>query len=259
MQDEIVARLANTLNAQLAAAEARRAEQAPTPDSMDLYFQGRAWLNKGHTPDNGAKARSFFDRALSTDPGNVDALVGSAGADLVAAAQIFVTDPMAAFAAAEAKLTKALSSAPDNGRAHMALGVVDIYTKRAAEGIAECEHALELDRNLATAHTSIGYGKIFIGRAEETEAHVAEALRLSPRNSLAYVWMTNAGFAKNFLRLYDQAVPQSRRAIEANRNYPSANFLLGVALAELGRPWSRPVSRSTMPSLSPAPAPPGRR
>ena len=47
MQDEIVARLAGALNAQLVAAEARRAEKAPNPDSMDLYFQGLAWLNKG--------------------------------------------------------------------------------------------------------------------------------------------------------------------------------------------------------------------
>src|SRR5208337_4675129 len=36
MQDEIVARLANALSAQLFAAEARRAEKAPNPDSMDL-------------------------------------------------------------------------------------------------------------------------------------------------------------------------------------------------------------------------------
>jgi hypothetical protein len=36
MQDEIVARLAGKLNTELVAAEARRAEQAPTPDSMDL-------------------------------------------------------------------------------------------------------------------------------------------------------------------------------------------------------------------------------
>ena len=75
MQDEIVARLAGALNAQLVAAEARRAEQAPNPDSMDLYFQGLAWLNKGLTPDNVAQARSFFDRALSADPDNVDALI----------------------------------------------------------------------------------------------------------------------------------------------------------------------------------------
>jgi hypothetical protein len=53
------------------------------------------------------------------------------------------------------------------------------------QGIAECEHALALDRNLAQAHAVIGLGKIFIGRAEETEAHILEALRLSPRDTLA--------------------------------------------------------------------------
>jgi TolB-like protein len=40
MQDEIVARLANQLGTQFIAAEARRAELAPHPDSMNLYFQG---------------------------------------------------------------------------------------------------------------------------------------------------------------------------------------------------------------------------
>ena len=72
---------AGALNAQLLAAEARRAEQAPNPDFMDFYFQGLAWLNKGFTPDNVAQARSFFDRALIADPDNVDALIGSARAD----------------------------------------------------------------------------------------------------------------------------------------------------------------------------------
>ena len=235
MQDEIVARLAGALNTKLVAAEARRAERAPNPDSMDLYFQGQAWFNKGWTPDNVAKARSFFDRALSTDPGNVDALVGSARADVVAAAQIFVTDPMAAFAAAEAKMTKVLSSVPDHARAHMNLGSVDIYTKRAAEGIAECEHALALDRNLAHAHSAIGYGKIFIGRAEETEAHVAEALRLSPRDTLAYIWMVIAGSARLLLGSHEQAVALFRRAIEVNRSYTITYFLLAAALAQFGR------------------------
>ena len=235
MQDEIVARLAGALNAQLAAAEARRAEQAPNPDSMDLYFQGLAWFNKGLTPDNVAQARSFFDRALTADPDNVDALIGSARADATEGANSFVTDPMAAFAAAEAKLTKALSSVPDHARGHMFLGLVDIFTKRAAEGIAECEHALALDRNLAYAHAVIGLGKIFIGRAEETEAHIAEALRLSPRDTMAYIWLFIAGVAKNYLGSWEQADAWFRRAIEANRNYPHPHFMLGTALAHLGR------------------------
>jgi tetratricopeptide (TPR) repeat protein len=132
-------------------------------------------------------------------------------------------------------LIKALSSVPDHPRGHLMLGLVEIWTKRAAEGIAECEHALALDRNLASAHFSIGVGKILSGRAEETEAHVAEALRLSPRDTLAYAWMTAAGIAKNNLGSYEQAVAWCRRAIEANRNYWYAYILLAAPLAQLGR------------------------
>ena len=47
MQDEIVSRLANTLSAQLIAAEARRAERTLHPDAMDLNFRGRACLIRG--------------------------------------------------------------------------------------------------------------------------------------------------------------------------------------------------------------------
>ena len=234
-QDEIVARLAGALDAQLVAAEARRAEKAPNRNSMDLYFQGLAWFNKGITPDNIAQARSFFDLALSADPDYVDALVGSAGGDVVEGALLFTTDRIAAFAAAEAKLTKALSSVPDHPRGHMWLGIVEILTKRAAEGIAECEHALALDRNLASARAMIGYGKIFIGRADEAEAHIAEALHLSPRDTLAYIWMSIAGDAKNHLGSWEQAVEWFRRAIEANRNYPTVYFNLAAGLALLGR------------------------
>ena len=78
-------------------------------------------------------------------------------------------------------------------------------------------------------------GKTYIGRAEETEAHIVEALRLSPRDTLAYTWMTYAGIAKNHLGAYEQAVAWCRRAIEANRNHPLAYFQLAAALAQLGR------------------------
>ena len=233
MQDEIVSRLAGALNAQLVSAEARRAEQAPTPNSMDLYFQGRAWLNRGRTDEHVAQAQGFFDRALSADPENVDALIGSALADIFDG--IMGKTPMTAFATAEAKVTKALSSAPDHAQAHMVLGHVEILTKRAAQGIAECEHALELDRNLAGAHSDIGLAKILTGRAEETEAHILEALRLSPRDAYAYAWIYTLGFAKLYLGSYEQAVTWCRRAIEANRNHPLAWFQLAAALGQLDR------------------------
>ena len=79
---------------------------------MDLYFQGLAWLNKGWASENVARARGFLERALIADPDNVDALIESARADIVEGAGIFVTDPMKAFATAEARLIKVLIVGP---------------------------------------------------------------------------------------------------------------------------------------------------
>jgi TolB-like protein len=81
MQDEIVSRLANTLDAELIAAEARRAARSLHPDAMDLVFQGKVWFNKGPTPDYMAQARSFFEKAMALDPENVEAMVGLARVD----------------------------------------------------------------------------------------------------------------------------------------------------------------------------------
>jgi TolB-like protein len=234
MQDEIVSSLANALNAQLIEAEARRAERSLHPDAMDLSFQGSSCWNKGMTAEHMGQARGFFERALTLDPGNMEALVGMAAVDLASAAFFILNDRDARFAAAEATLIKALSMSPQHARAHMFLGAVQISTKRAAQGIRECERALALDRNLADAHGFIGCGKVLIGRAEEAEAHIQEAFRLSPRDTGAYRWMHYAGLAKQVLGADAEAVSWLRRSLEANRNYPLAHFQLAAALALLG-------------------------
>ena len=236
MQDEIVARLAGALNAQLVAAEARRAEQAPNPDSMDLYFQGRARFNKGIAPDNVAQARGFFDRALAADPANVDALIGSARADLIAGANVFVTDPGRPSRRPKRKLTKALSSVPDHAGGHMSWDLSRYLTKRAAEGIAECEHALELDRNLAAAHSTYRTWLRFLSVApKKPRLILLEALRLSPRDTMAYTWMIYRGLCEAPPR---QLRASGRVVSAGDRGQPKLSasyFQLAAALAQLGR------------------------
>jgi Flp pilus assembly protein TadD len=235
MQDEIVSRLANTLNAQLIAAEAHRAERSPHPDSMDLYFQGMAWVNRGSSPEYLAQARGFFQRALTLDPSNVEALVGVAFVDAQSAAY-FMTDYRARrLEVAETALTGVLSLAPNHAMAHSLLGLVQIFTNRAAQGAAECERALTLDRNLALAHAQIGHAKYLIGRGEETEAHIERALRLSPRDTSAYVWLKHSGSSKLALGADEEAVSQFRHGVEANRNFALMHFGLAAALGLLGR------------------------
>jgi TolB-like protein/class 3 adenylate cyclase len=234
MHDEIVSRLANTLNAELIEAEALRAESSLHPDAMDLIFQGRSSWNKGITTEHMTRSRGFFERALSFDPGNIEALVGIAAVDAASAAFYIVNDRDARFAAAEATLIKALSMSPQHARAHMFLGAVQISTNRAAQGIRQCERALALDRNLADAHGLLGSAKVFIGRGAETEAHIQEAFRLSPRDTSAPWWMFYAGFSKLVLGAYEEAVAWLRRCLEADRNYAVAHFQLAAALALLG-------------------------
>ena len=236
MQDEIVAHLARQLDAALISAEARRAERAPRPDSMDLFFQGMVWRNKGLKPQDLLQAQSFFDRALAIDPGNVDALAGNSYVDTNLGVSGFAPDERATrFKTAEAAASKALLLAPGHAFSHVAIGFVFGFTNRIESAIAECEQALVLDRNLALAHTLVGLHKLHLDRADETEAHVLDALRLSPRDSHAFAWFATAGFAKDFLGRYEEAIAWQRRSIEANGNFPTSHFHLAIALAHLGR------------------------
>jgi tetratricopeptide (TPR) repeat protein len=138
--------------------------------------------------------------------------------------------------ASEKKLWRALAMAPNNPRAHLTMGRVLCATNRAARGIEELERAMVIDPNLAAARGFMGLARVFIGRAEETEAHVVEALRLSPRDAYAFLWHLHAGTAKAHLGEHEAAAGWLRKSIDANRNNPWAFFYLAACLAHLGQP-----------------------
>ena len=155
--------------------------------------------------------------------------------DIQVALSFLTDDRIARLAAAEDALTAVLSMAPESALAHLLLGVVQMHTNRASRGVASCERALDLDRNMAVAHAQIGDGKLLLGQPEETEGHIQEALRLSPRDPHVYLWCMFAALAKMSLGQEEESVAWLRRSIETNRNYPTSHFLLAAALARLGR------------------------
>ncbi len=234
MQDEIVARLANQLEAELITVEARRAEKAPAFDSMDLFFRGRAAYNRGVSPHLLTIARGFFEQALLLDSSNVEALVGLGTVDMNVSGGLS-DDPAVIAAAAEASLAKALTLAPNHPFAHSTMGYICCFTNRAQRGVEEFERALSLDPNHARARAGIGLARMFIGRAEETEVHILEALRLSPRDARVSQWLLHAGLAKSYLGECEAAVAWLRKSIDANRNNPWPYFPLASCLMHLGR------------------------
>ena len=192
-------------------------------------------VNKGINPENMAQARGYFERSLALDPDNLDALLGLGRVDYSLGGARLSDDFDTRLAAAETTIAKVLSLRPNDPLAHEIMGGVLNQTHRSEQGIAEFERALALDPNLATAHGDIGLAKIFVGRPEEAEAHEKEALRLSPRDSFAWLWLHFAGAAKMARGANEEAVALFRRSIENNRTIPLTHFFLAAGLANLDR------------------------
>jgi TolB-like protein/class 3 adenylate cyclase len=251
LQDEIVSRLVHTLYVQVVSAAARRAERMLSPDAKELTFLGTVYLYKGWTPEYIAQARDFFERALTLNSQLVGALFGLANVDIMQGASLLTDEPTACLSAAEPNAIKALSLAPGDANVHLTLGAIYIFTNRAIRGVAECEHALTIDRNLANAHGFIGLAKVLLGRAVETENQIREAFRLSPCDMNTNLWMYFLGLAKIHLGEDADAVSWLRRSIETNRNMPLAHFALAAALGLLGAQGEARGSAQTGLAMNP--------
>ncbi len=79
LQDQVVARLANSLGNELVRAEGERGGRTQSPDAIDLIMRGRALLQV-YPPmrDNNDAARALFERALAIDSNDAAALAGDA-------------------------------------------------------------------------------------------------------------------------------------------------------------------------------------
>jgi adenylate cyclase len=80
LQDQVVARLANTLGYELVKAEAAKGARSTNPDANDLVMRGLAFMNDAstHIPKEKKElinaARALFEQALAIDPNNATAI-----------------------------------------------------------------------------------------------------------------------------------------------------------------------------------------
>jgi tetratricopeptide (TPR) repeat protein len=81
---------------------------------------------------------------------------------------------------------------------------------------------------------------------------VNEALRLSPRDNRAWLWMHFSGAAKIQLGADEDAIKWFRRAIELNPNFPLMHFFLAAALASQGKPEEARVETKAALAIDPA-------
>jgi TolB-like protein/class 3 adenylate cyclase/tetratricopeptide (TPR) repeat protein len=237
MQDEITTRLARTVGIELVAAEGRRAERERpnNMDAVDLTMRGWAILNQPLSLRRNREACDLFEAALRLDDRNVEALVGLAFRHVNDVRIFASTNRDEQLRIAEKAITEALALAPGNALAHFVRANILHVSGETERSLRELELAITLDRNLAWAHADAGFIKVLLGRAEEAEADLTNAIRLSPRDPGLDRWHALLGIADLFLGRLGSALDRLRKSVEMNPNVALAQFFLAAASALSGR------------------------
>jgi len=237
MQDEIITRLARTVGIELVAAEGRRAERERpnNMDAVDLTMRGWAILNQPLSLRRDREACDLFEAALRLDDRNVEALVGLAFRHVNDVRIFASTNRDEQLRIAEKAITEALALAPGNALAHFVRANILHVSGETERSLRELELAITLDRNLAWAHADAGFIKVLLGRAEEAEADLTNAIRLSPRDPGLDRWHALLGIADLFLGRLGSALDRLRKSVEMNPNVALTQFFLAAASALSGR------------------------
>jgi TolB-like protein/class 3 adenylate cyclase/Flp pilus assembly protein TadD len=242
LQDQVVARLANTLGFELVKAEAQKGARANNPDAGDLVMRGLALLQLQRTKDRVDAARALFDRALAIDPNDADALAGSAYAYMNHWAGAFGGPEIDYDAKILGQADRAIALAPDSLWAYFAKSVYLYLTHRASEAVATADAGLVINPNFAPLWVARGRAEAFLGDFEQSKSDIRQGMKLSPRDPLIGVFHWYLADAELGLGHFDAAVEDDRKSIDSGyHNYTVYESLAAAYALEGNMDQAKPA------------------
>src|SRR6202042_2224655 len=216
LQDQVVARLANSLGNELVRAEAEKGGHSKNPDAIDLAMRGQALLQQTTvTKDNNGAARALFEQALKIDPNYAAALAGNAYTYVVDYTNGW-TNPQTDYdAKILAQADRAIALAPDTLAAYSAKCTYLFLSHRANEALSAADAALAVNPNFAPLYSARGVAETSLGRFEQAKSDLRQAMRLSPRDPRTGVWVLQIGSAELEQGHYDVAIDDLHKSLDA--------------------------------------------
>jgi adenylate cyclase len=220
LQDQIVARLGNTLGIELVRAEAEKSALSTNPDAVDLTMRGWATVWQGiqqqsitEKQDLYYGARALFEQALAIDPNYADALAGDAF--------VYMVDYLYSWSPAgtdyEGKIigqaNRVIALAPDDPRGYNPKSLFLRMTHRENESIQVADDGLVTNPNSPQLYTARSQAEVVVGRFDQAISDAEQAIRLSPRDPQVGLRHVIVGDAEVGLRRLDAAIEEYRKAI----------------------------------------------
>jgi TolB-like protein len=235
VESEIATKIAETLEAKLTGAEQKAIAARATENSeaYQLYLKGRYFLSK-RTEEGLNKSIECFNQAIEKDPGFALAYSGLADANMYLLRIGFLRglSRKEIYDKAKAAATKALELDDNLAEAHTSLALIKMEYEWDWPGSErEFQRALQLNPGLAEAHHQYSHYLTALGRTSESLAQSRRALELDP---LSLVLNGHLAWYYLYARQYDQTLQQCQKTSELDRNYPETAEFRGLAYEQKG-------------------------
>jgi TolB-like protein/Flp pilus assembly protein TadD len=232
IQDEIAKAITANLKFTLSSHDEVRLTEKATAniEAYNLYLRGRYFWNK-YSKEWVMKAIDAFKEAISIDSHYALAYCGMADA-YFRLSNVYVP-PADVLPKAKDAALRAVEIDENLAEAHSSLGLVKVYYDHDWAGAeSELRKALKLNPQLLSAHQRLGSYLTFMGRFEESIRFYESALAFDP-----FSLQVNMNLATTyFLRgEYERSLSHSAKTIELEPTYMPIHFLMGCNYIELNR------------------------
>ncbi|NIM90718.1 MAG: protein kinase [Candidatus Aminicenantes bacterium] len=216
LQRELARSIAQQIKVVLTPEEVTRLTKLPSinPEAFRLYLKGRFFWNK-RTGQDLKKAIEHFEEAIGLDPKYALPYIGLA--DSYSTLPDYISfPPEEAISKAKDSITKALELDKELGEAHSSLAVILSDSWNWEEAEEEFKRALELNPHYATAHHWYAFYLMRRGRINEAIEKIERAHELDP---LSLVINRNLGQFYYYGAHYEKALEALQRAFELDPNF----------------------------------------
>jgi adenylate cyclase len=236
-QNQIISRLARTIQLQLLEAAGREIERGDPANlsAVDLTLLGWARYYRPISKEEVQNALRAFEQALERNPDSADARVGIASVLVDINTRGWSKSRDNDFTRVEQLLAEALDRNRNNPRAYYAMGMLRRQQNNLAEARIAFEKLVALDRSFSGGHLQLGYTLLALAQPEAALPEFEEAYRLNPQNQNIQFFYSGLGACHLHLGHLDEAIDFLRKARAATNVKLWYNFLwLAAALGQKG-------------------------
>ncbi len=232
VQTDIAKQVSDALRVKILAPEINRIDRKPTTSTKayTLYLRGRYHWNKRGIEDI-KKAEEYFDQAVREDRNFALGYVGLADCNELLAFN-WAIDVSSRHERAKALITKALEIDSDLAEAHTTKGLSLAHDFNLREAEEEFRKAIELKPSYATAHQWYYHVLLIQLRWDEALSHIERAVELDPLSQIINLNHASYYLAKGD---YTKALELCEKAVELDPSSAFPHFELAAIYGKMKR------------------------